>query len=438
MGTRRTRHLAVTTSFMLAVVATITSCAGGESGPSADAADPEAFTVLTPNENPTLEAQLDALAKNQCKAENEALPLEHQKVAQADVVQKVTLLASQDALPAHFVAGTDMVRPDGDLGASELVLDYEDLLTESGAWDNVLPAAASTIEGAYGQVVSLPYQYNLEGIWYNKAIFDELGLEEPQTFDELLEVSQAILDAGHQPFAQGGSAGWPLTRIIGMHIFRQVGPDAMAKIRDGEAKLTDEEYVAGAAALQEMAQKGYFGDGFNSLETDAATAAFLSGRAAMKYDGTWALSNINDPAQNEIGLDNVGFMPFPTVEGGAGSIDQWAANAGAAMAVSSAQVGPKTTDWFTCIAENYGQQALQDAGVLSGFRVNGTVTDVPPTTAFVQKELENAKETVLWFEALFDAKSNSLASTNVTLLTTGQMTPEEYMSDLQASVDAAG
>ena len=45
-------------------------------------------------------------------------------------------------------------------------------------------------------------------------------------------------------------------------------------------------------------------------------------------------------------------------------------------------------------------------------------------------------ETVLWFEALLDAKSNSLASTNVSLLTTGQMTPEQYMSDLQASVDA--
>ena len=41
-------------------------------------------------------------------------------------MQKVTLLASQDALPAHFIAGTAMVRPDGDLGAGDLVLDYEE------------------------------------------------------------------------------------------------------------------------------------------------------------------------------------------------------------------------------------------------------------------------------------------------------------------------
>jgi raffinose/stachyose/melibiose transport system substrate-binding protein len=437
MTTRRTRPFAVASTALVAL-AVVAGCAGGGGAAAGGAGtDPDTFTVLTPNENETLEAQLTALADNQCKAEDEALPLEHQKVAQADVVQKVTLLASQGALPAHFVAGTDMVRPDGDLGASDRVLDYEELLTEEGVWDDVLPAAASTVEGAYGQMVSLPYQYNLEGIWYNKAIFAELGLEEPRTFDELLEVAGAVKDAGHQPFAQAGAAGWPLTRLMGMYIFREVGPDAMAKIRDGEAKLTDEPYVAGAAALQDMAADGLFGDGFNSLEPDAATAAFLSGRAAMTYDGTWLLGSINDPAQNEIGAENVGFMPFPAVEGGAGTADQWAANAGAAMALDPAQAGPKVKAWIACIAENYGQQALQDAGVLSGFRVNGEVSDVPETTAAVQEKLEGVDETVLWFEALLDAKSNSLASTNVSLLTTGQMTPEQYMTELQASVDAA-
>ena len=38
-------------------------------------------------------------------------------------------------------------------------------------------------------MVSLPYQYNLEGIWYNKEIFEESGSKSPQTFDELLDAS---------------------------------------------------------------------------------------------------------------------------------------------------------------------------------------------------------------------------------------------------------
>lgn len=448
MNIRSQRRSMIVTGLALASIASLAACAAGGTGPGSSGGDeasgsfpgtdPENFTVLTANENPTLEAQLDALAADQCKAENEALPLVHEKTAQADTVQKVTLLASQDALPAHFIAGTAMVRPDGDLGVADLVLDYEEFLTEAGAWDNILPAASSTVNNVYGQMVSLPYQYNLEGIWYNKAIFEELGLDEPQTFDELIEAGEELAGAGYQPFAQAGSQGWPLTRLMGMYIFRNVGPEAMADIRDGKAKLTDEEYVAGAAALQDMAEAGFFGDGFSSVEPDAATAAFLTGKAAMKYDGTWLLSNINDGEQNQIGAENVGFMPFPAVEGGEGTIDQWPANAGTAMAANPKLAGPKVADWFSCIAENYGQQALQDAGVLSGFKVNGEVTDVPETTAFVQDKISEITETVLWFEALLDAKSNSLASTNVTLLTTGQMTPEQYMADLQASVEANG
>jgi raffinose/stachyose/melibiose transport system substrate-binding protein len=445
MNTRSSRRGLIFTGLALATILPLAACAGGDtpaasgsadSGSEFTGTDGESFAVLTANENAALEAQLTALAENQCAEENEALPLEHQKVAQADVVQKVTLLASQDALPAHFIAGTAMVRPDGDLGVSDLVVDYEDLLTKADAWDNILPAAASTVNNVYGQMVSLPYQYNLEGIWYNKAIFEEVGLEEPQTYDELVEAGEALEKAGYQPFAQAGSQGWPLTRLMGLYIYRNVGPDAMEKIRDGEAKLTDEEYVAGATALQEMADAGFFGEGFTSLEPDAATAAFLTGKAAMKYDGTWLLSNINDEEQNQIGAENVGFMPFPDVEGGKGSIDQWPANAGAAMAANPKTAGPKTAAWFSCIAENYGQQALQDAGILSGFKVNGEVTDVPETTTMIQDKIAEISETVLWFEALLDAKSNSLASTNVTLLTTGQMTPEQYMTDLQASVDA--
>lgn len=442
-----TRRSTIVTGLALASIVSLAACAGGSApGASGDTdggdfpgTDPENFTVLTANENPTLEAQLDALAADQCAAENEALPLVHEKTAQADTVQKVTLLASQDALPAHFIAGTAMVRPDGDLGTAGLVLDYEELLTETGTFDNILPAAASTVKNVYGHMVSLPYQYNLEGIWYNKEIFAELGLEEPQTFDELIDAAEAAQGAGYQAFAMPGSQGFPLTRLMGMYIFREVGPTAMTDIRDGKAKLTDEGYVAGAQALQDMAEAGFFGDGFNSVEADAATTAFLTGKAAMKYDGTWLLSNVNNEDQNEIGIENVGFMPFPAVDGGAGDIEQWPANAGTAMAASPKLAGPKVAAWFDCIAENYGQQALQDAGVLSGFTVNGEVTDIPETTAFVQETMAGISgETVLWFEALLDSKSNSLASTNATLLTTGQMTAEQYMADLQASVEANG
>ncbi|WP_406246858.1 ABC transporter substrate-binding protein [Microbacterium sp. M] len=439
MDSRSNRRRLATLGLALAAVVPLAACAGGTGGSGSEGgsgADPETFTVMTANENPVLEEQLTALAEGACTAENEALPLEHQKVAQADTVQKITLLASQDALPTHSIAGTALIRPDGDLGKAGLVGDLKAALEEAGTWDNVLPAAESTVEQVYGGFVSMPYQYNIEGIFYNKQIFADNGVEEPQTWDDLLTASATLQDAGVIPMTEAGANGWPLTRIMGLYIYRNAGPEAMTAIQDGSAKLTDPEYVAGAQALADYADAGYFGEGFTTRDGDTSSNMFLTGKAAMTYDGTWLLSAINDPERNEIGGENVGFMPFPAVEGGEGSIDQYPANAGAPMIVNAKQFGPKVQDWISCIAENYGQQALQDAGVISGFKVNGEVTDLSENTAEIQERIETIDETVLWFEALFDPKSNSLASTNATLLTTGQMTAEDYMKELQASIDA--
>ena len=44
----------------------------------------------------------------------------------------------------------------------------------------------------------------------------------------------------------------------------------------------------------------------------------------MTYDGTWLLSAHQRPRANQIGAENVGFMPFPAVDGGEGTIDQYA------------------------------------------------------------------------------------------------------------------
>ncbi len=413
---------------------------GGDSGASSEALgnDGKSFTVLIPNENPVLKEQLEKLSQGQCSAQNEALPIEFQSLAQQDVVQRITLLAGQGALPSHFIAGTAMVRPDGDLGQAGLVVDYSNAFGSTEAWDNVLPAAISTVENVYGHMVSLPYQYNLEGIWYNKQIFADNNIEIPATWDDLVEAAKTLDAAGVTPFTAGGGMGWPLTRYIGMYLNRSVGPDAMQKVMEGEAKLTDPEYVEAAQALVDLTSAGYFGQGFISTDADASNNDFLTGKAAMKYDGTWFLGNINDEAQNEIGAENIGFMAFPDVKGGNGNSGQWAANAGAAMAASTDLLGDKTSAWFECIMDNYGYQALQEAGVISGFKVNGEVTGIPDSTLEIQELIADIdEETVLWFEALMDPESNSLASSNVSLLATDQMSAEDYMGALQASIESA-
>jgi raffinose/stachyose/melibiose transport system substrate-binding protein len=437
---RARRNLLQVAAGVGAVAILLTGCSSGGSGSSSSSGGDTAtkFTLLEPAENTIISKEITTLSKDQCSAENKALPLETQTVAQADVVQKITLLASQDSLPVMFVAGTAQVKPDGDLGKNKLAIDYESTLKKLGVWDDILPAAASTVKAAYGgNMASLPFQYNIEGIFYNKKILTDNGITAPKTWDELVSALKKVKAAGVIPLTEAGNQGWPVTRLIGNYIFRELGPNAMKDVAEGKAKLTDPAYVKAAQAVADLGAAGLFGDGITSRDTDTANAQFLNGQAAMMYNGSWFLANLNDPAQNKIGVENVGFMPFPDVSGGKGSSAQWPANAGAATATSTKSYGPKVGDWLTCIAKNYGSSAMKDQGVLSGFKLNQTVTDIPPLTKQLQGEISKATETVLWFEALMDAKTTSDAQTNVSLLISGSMSAKDYMSALQSDLDQA-
>ena len=241
--------------------------------------------------------------------------------------------------------------------------------------------------------------------------------------------------AGVIPFSADGQDGWPLTRLVGNYLFRSVGPDALQKVADGDAKLTDPEYVEAATQVADLGAKGYFGPSVGSIDYMTAVNQFLTGQAGMFYMGSWILGNFNDPAQNQIGIDNIGFMPFPDVKGGAGDSSQLAANVGVPLAMSKATYNDDTAAWLKCIAENYGTQSLADQGVISGFVANEPVDGLSPLTVEVQDKINATEQSVLWFEALFDAKAATTSQTNASQLVTGAISPEDFMSMVQADLE---
>lgn len=406
----------------------LTGCAGGGGGASA----PEALTFLKNAENTTTEPVLQALADGECSAEQEVLPLEISSVPQAELDAQVQLLASQNGLPAMFSAGGNPAEG-AKLWDQGVILDLEKALTDLDALDKIAPGAISTIEKLYGGAFNfLPFQYNIEGIFYNKALFAEHGWEEPKTFAELVDLSAEIQAAGITPLAASGEQGWPLTRLVSGYLFRDLGPDALQKVADGDAKLTDPEYVAAAQAIADLGSAGYFGENVTSLDYDAATNEFLTGNAAMIYMGSWLLGNINGDG-NAIGAENVGFMPFPAVDGGAGDINQYPANVGLPATFGSKTYTPEVADWLGCIANNYGNAAAEQ-GQITGF-ISDVEVDQNEVTATVADTIATSTDSVLWFEALFPAKASSVSSTNAALLVTGQLTAEDFMALVQDAID---
>ena len=424
---RSRRTVAIVAAGAAALLA-LTACAGG----GGNAAGGSKFSFLVNQENTTIPDLLTSLSTDQCKAENDAQPLEVETVPQTQLDQKLQLLAGQNALPTQYAAGNAPALTK-ELAKGGQVLDLKKTLTDLGVIDKIQPAAISTIEQLYGGFNVLPYQYNIEGIWYNKKLLSDNGLQVPETWDQLTAAAAKLQGAGVQPFSASGEQGWPITRLISGYIFRDLGPDALQKVADGEAKLTDPEYVAAAQAVADLGTAGYFGQGVGSIDYDTAFNTFLTGKAAFFYMGSCALANFADETANQIGSDNIGFLPFPSVTGGKGDASQTPANVGLPMALSAKAYNDNTGKWLTCIANNYGAESLSKADTISGFTVDGDV-QVDDLTKLVQDQISSTKESVLWFEALFSAKATETSQKNAAQLLTGATSPQDFMSLVQADL----
>lgn len=426
--TRRGRVFASIATGAVAVLG-MTACAGGGSTSSEGATE---FSFLVNQENTTIPAMLTNLSENQCSAENDALPLTVETVPQTQLDQKLQLLAGQNALPAQYAAGNAPALTK-ELADGGHVLDFDQALTDLGVIDQVEPAAISTIEKLYGGFNVLPYEYNIEGIWYNKQLLSDNGIDVPTTWSELVDAAETLDAAGIQPFSASGEQGWPITRLISGYIFRELGPDAMQAVADGDAKLTDPEYVAAAQAIADLGTAGYFGQGVGSIDYDTAFNTFLTGNAAFFYMGSWALSNFADEDANKIGSENIGFMPFPDVAGGVGDSSQTPANVGLPMTFSAKAYNDEVGAWLGCIVENYGAEALSEANRVSGFKLNEDV-QVDDLTQLVRDQIASTEESILWFESLFSAKATETSQKNAAQLVTGAITAEEFMNLVQTDL----
>lgn len=196
----------LTRGAMVAVAGTsafaLMACSGGGGG----AASADSLSVLVNVENAEVPAVLDTLAAGACSEQAEAMPVEIETTPQTNLDQQLQLQAGQDALPVLFSAG-NAPSLTAELAEAGHVADFEKVLGDLGIADQIEPAAVSTIESLYGGFNALPFEYNVEGIWYNKQLFADNGIDEPQTFDDMVTAAETLNAAGVQPFSASGEQG---------------------------------------------------------------------------------------------------------------------------------------------------------------------------------------------------------------------------------------
>ena len=112
-----------------------------------------------------------------------------------------------------------------------------------------------------GQTWGVPFANQIIGIFYNKGIFEEYGLEEPATWEQLMNYAQTLQDNGVTPFFIAGRDAWTLAMQHAMTGVSTPGPEWIEKLQAGEVNLLDPEFVAINSRLNDL--KPFLSAGFH-------------------------------------------------------------------------------------------------------------------------------------------------------------------------------
>jgi multiple sugar transport system substrate-binding protein len=77
---------------------------------------------------------------------------------------------------------------------------------KDGTYNDFLPGQIEAMKTPNGYA-AVPWQLDIRVWWYNKAVFSQLGLTPPTTWDQLLTVGQTLAKHGYYAFASGAGAG---------------------------------------------------------------------------------------------------------------------------------------------------------------------------------------------------------------------------------------
>jgi alpha-glucoside transport system substrate-binding protein len=162
-------------------------------------------------------------------------------------------------------------------------------------------------------------------VWYNTDIVDDLGITLPETWDDLVAVSQTLVDNGITPMSVAGADGWTLSDWFENAYVRVAGQEKYEQLTNHEIPWTDPTVKTTFEKLAEViGNPDFINGGLDGALQTGFVAAIVNAfgadeQAAMMY-GPGDLGSI---AADEAGAtpgESMKFFAFPSIEGSPGAV----------------------------------------------------------------------------------------------------------------------
>lgn len=214
--------------------------------------------------------------------------IENDYIAFAQYLPTLTSMAAAKTLPDIFYAHVLAAQ----LGRAGLSINYRDHLPASFI-NQFFPSPIKQFTFDNGKLYALPLSAQVFGIFHNNTLMSKLGLQPPNTWDELIAMVPTIKKANLVPLVWGNSLSNTGPDFF-LPLITQYGGDvyALDALTKPGLSWNSEPVIQAFDLLDRLNKAGVFNSGLNGItQSPQAEEMFYHGQAAMHWDGSFFVSD---------------------------------------------------------------------------------------------------------------------------------------------------
>ena len=224
-------------------------------------------------------------------------------------VDKFSVLAASGQMTDMFYIAAENKQEVISKGVAEDISDME-------IFSRIDPATSATY-GKDGKIYGYSPEAWIGGIFYNKDLFEQAGIEkEPETWQDFVDCAAKLKAIGVEPYLDDADNVHNLAQDLYQCSVISQEPDADVQINEGKATFQEKYTEPLKLWYNDMIASGLYSQMALGLNSDQVIDMFANGEVAMMHGGPWNIATIEqkNPEMNYdiFGLsDNSGNRVLP-------------------------------------------------------------------------------------------------------------------------------
>jgi N-acetylglucosamine transport system substrate-binding protein len=165
-----------------------------------------------------------------------------------------------------------------------------------------------------GKIYLAPYNYGVEGLWYNKTYFDKKGYTVPKTWDEFFALADKAKADGRALFTYQGIYPSYLEEIMVPCLYSAGGDSTVEAFDNYTLDWKSDAATKTLAIFDKISKNNLLMQGTVALNHTQAQTAFMQGKSMFIVNGSWFETEMKD-APRESGFV-YGFAGVPAFKEG--------------------------------------------------------------------------------------------------------------------------